>query len=50
MKYSDLRVWQEAMDLVSEVYRLSKSFPSEEKYGLASQILKSGCFSTLEYR
>ena len=41
MKYSDLRVWQEAMDLVSEVYRLSKSFPSEEKYGLASQIQRA---------
>jgi len=41
MKYSDLRVWQEAMDLVTEVYRLSKSFPSEEKYGLASQIQRA---------
>jgi four helix bundle protein len=41
VKYSDLRVWQEAMDLVTEVYRLSKSFPSEEKYGLASQMQKA---------
>ena len=41
MKYSELRGWQEAMDLVTEVYRLSKSFPSEEKYGLASQIQRA---------
>jgi four helix bundle protein len=41
MKYSDLRVWQEAMDLVTEIYRLSKSFPSEEKYGLASQLQRA---------
>jgi four helix bundle protein len=41
MKYSDLRVWQEAMDLVVETYRMSKSFPSEERYGLASQIQRA---------
>lgn len=41
MKYSELRVWQEAMDLVTEIYRLSKSFPSEEKFGLASQMQRA---------
>lgn len=41
MKYSDLRVWQEAMNLVTEVYRMTKPFPSEEKYGLASQIQRA---------
>jgi four helix bundle protein len=29
------------MDLVKEVYRVSKSFPSEEKYGLVSQIRRA---------
>jgi len=41
MKYSDLRVWREAMDLVTEIYRMTKPFPSAEKYGLASQIQRA---------
>lgn len=41
MKYSDLRVWQDAMNLVIEVYRMTKLFPSEEKFGLASQIQRA---------
>jgi len=35
--YRDLEVWQKAMDLVVEVYRLTKAFPTEEKFGLTSQ-------------
>jgi len=35
--YRDLGVWQKAMDLVVEVYRLTRTFPSEEKFGLTSQ-------------
>ena len=41
MKYSDLRVWQEAMNLVTDIYRMTKPFPSEEKFGLASQIQRA---------
>ena len=37
MKYSDLVVWQKAMDLVTDIYRLTATFPNEEKFGLASQ-------------
>ena len=36
--YRDLLVWQKAMALVTEVYRLSKSFPTDEVYGLTAQI------------
>lgn len=36
--YRDLLVWQKSMDLVTEIYRLSKSFPKDETYGLTSQI------------
>ncbi|MBI2842346.1 MAG: four helix bundle protein [Armatimonadetes bacterium] len=39
--FRDLRVWQAGMDLVEEVYRLTKTFPSQELYGLASQIQRS---------
>ncbi len=36
--FRDLQVWQKAMELVTEVYRLSKGFPREEVYGLTSQL------------
>jgi len=35
--YRDLIVWQKAMDLVMESYRLAQKFPTHERYGLASQ-------------
>ena len=41
MKYNDIRVWQEAMDLVTEVYRVTRGFPAEEKFGLASQMQRA---------
>ena len=34
-------VWQKAMDLVTEVYRVTAQFPREELYGLTSQIRRS---------
>jgi len=39
--YKDLIVWQKAMDLVLEVYSLTKLFPKEELYGLTSQIRRA---------
>jgi len=36
--HRDLRVWQQAMDLVIEIYDATKQFPSEEKFGLTSQM------------
>ena len=36
--YKKLEIWQEAMNLVCDVYKLTKKFPKEEMYGLASQI------------
>ena len=35
--YRDLLVWQKGMDLAVEVYRLSRTWPKEELYGLTSQ-------------
>lgn len=37
-KFKDLIVWQKAVDLAEDVYNITKHFPTEEKYGLASQI------------
>ena len=36
-----LNVWQQSMDLVVEVYRLTEDFPHREVYVLAQQIRKS---------
>lgn len=39
--YRDLKVWQAAMQLATEVYRLSAKFPKHETYGLSIQIQRS---------
>jgi len=39
--YRDLEVWQRAMDLVEQVYRIAKTLPTEERYGLTSQIQRA---------
>jgi four helix bundle protein len=39
--HRDLVVWQKAMDLAVEVYRLSKHFPKDETYRLTSQITRA---------
>jgi four helix bundle protein len=39
--YRDLVVWQEAMDLVMLVYRVTAHFPPDELYGLRSQIRRA---------
>lgn len=39
--YRDLHVWQRAVEMVEEIYKLSAHFPSEERYGLTSQIRRA---------
>ena len=39
--YEDLRVWQLSMDLVIDCYQTTQGFPSEEKYGLTSQLRRA---------
>jgi four helix bundle protein len=39
--YRDLRAWQQAMGLVTEIYRITRTFPKEEQYGLVSQIRRA---------
>jgi four helix bundle protein len=39
--YRDLEVWQKAMDLVVESYRITGLLPKRETYGLASQIQRA---------
>jgi hypothetical protein len=37
----ELKIWQKAVELATEVYQLTAEFPKEEKYGLTSQIRRS---------
>ncbi len=39
--YRELEVWQQGMDLVVEVYRVSKAFPQDERWGLTSQVQRA---------
>ncbi len=39
--FKKLKVWEKAHPFVLEVYRASKLFPSEEKFGLTSQIRRA---------
>lgn len=39
--YKDLRAWQLAFDLGIEIYNVSSAFPSDERFGLTSQIRRA---------
>ena len=39
--YKDLVVWQKGIQLAKLVYQLSRKFPSEEKFGLISQMRRA---------
>ncbi|NOT71726.1 MAG: four helix bundle protein [Hyphomicrobium sp.] len=39
--YQDLEVWQMAMTLAEDCYRITRAFPREELYGMTSQIRRA---------
>jgi four helix bundle protein len=39
--YRDLVVWQRAIDLVDVAYRLSRTFPAPERFGLTGQLRRA---------
>ena len=39
--YRDLVAWQKSIDLVEEVYAITRTFPKEELYGLTSQVRRA---------
>jgi four helix bundle protein len=39
--HKDLDVWKQSMLLAEDIYALTKNFPSDEKYGLSSQIKRA---------
>jgi four helix bundle protein len=45
--YKDLIVWQKSMVLITDIYDISKKFPSSEIYGLTSQMRRAACSISL---
>lgn len=39
--YKELRIWQQGMTIVKEVYLMAQNIPDQEKYGLRSQITRA---------
>lgn len=39
--YRELDVWREAVDLVEAIYAISATFPSDERFGLTTQIRRA---------
>lgn len=40
-RHYDLQIWQISMNLVEEIYDLTRSFPDSEKFGLSSQMQRA---------
>ena len=41
LSYRDLVAWKRAVELVTHVYGLTKSFPDDERYGLTAQLRRA---------
>ena len=39
--FKDLMIWQKGIQLVEDIYNVSRGFPREETYGLQSQMRRS---------
>lgn len=37
-QFKELKVWQKSMDLVVDIYTVTTNFPTDEKFGLISQL------------
>lgn len=40
-KYKDLKVWEKSVELCALIYKITASFPSEEKFGLTNQVRRA---------
>jgi four helix bundle protein len=40
-RYQQLHVWQLAMDIVDAVYRITTTFPKDERFGLTQQLRRA---------
>ena len=39
--HRNLQAWQQAMDLVTAIYRTTANFPKDEQYGMSSQLRRA---------
>jgi four helix bundle protein len=39
--FRDLKIWQKASSLTIQIYKITASFPKDEKYGLTDQIRRA---------
>ena len=39
--YRDLVVWQQGVDLVTDIYKISRRFPDDERFALCSQMQRA---------
>ena len=39
--YKDLEIWKRSIQLVEDIYQITKDFPKEELYGLTSQLRRA---------
>lgn len=39
--FKDLKIWQEAVELVEEIYKITKEFPKREFFGIVNQVRRS---------
>ena len=39
--HKDLKVWQKGIELVKSIYEITQSFPSNEQFGLVSQMRRA---------
>ena len=39
--YRDLRVWQNAMEIAEDVYRITRGFPKEEMFAMVTQMRRA---------
>jgi len=40
-RFKDLKVWQKGIELVKEIYEITKDFPKDEQYGLSTQMRRA---------
>lgn len=39
--YKELKIWQQGIEIVKEVFKLSEALPKTEKYGMISQMTRA---------
>jgi len=39
--YRDLDAWQAGMDVVQQIYQVTKRFPADERFGLTAQLRRA---------